>query len=74
MTTERDEILTAARDAGFLHYGKFPQDYKCKIEALYSIAFEAGRQAEREEIAELGEGYFYAESFRQAIRARGTGK
>ena len=53
MTTEREEIITAAKEAGFLYYGEFPQDYKGKIEALYAVAFEAGRQAEREECLDI---------------------
>ena len=54
MTThDKDKIIAAAREAGFLYYDEFPQDYKCKIEALYAIAFEAGRVAEREEFAQI---------------------
>ncbi len=43
MTThDKDKIIAAAKEAGFIYYGEFPQDYKCKIEALYAIAFEDG--------------------------------
>ena len=54
MTThDRDKVIAAAKEAGFIYYGEFPQDYKCKIEALYAIAHEAGRVAERKKYTKI---------------------
>ena len=56
MTThDKDKIIAAAKEAGFTYYCDFPGIYKMKFDALYAIAFEDGRQAEREECAILVE-------------------
>ena len=76
ITHDRDKVISAAKEAGFIYYGEFPQDYKCKIESLYTIAFEAGRVAEREECAKIIEKQDVDPAFKHrmafSIRSRST--
>ena len=56
MTThDKDKIIAAAKEAGFTYFGQ--SDIQDVRNMFYSIAFEAGRQAEREEINQDAERY-----------------
>lgn len=73
MTTQEQIIA-----AGFEHFEQFPDDYKQKLVALYNIAYEAGRVAEREDNAARADSYAYMSqnftALAEEIRARGESK
>jgi len=55
MTThDEDKIIAAAKEAGFAEWENTDSpEFLALIAEFYAIAFEAGRQAEREECATL---------------------
>lgn len=74
MTTEREMLEFAAKDAGFnpSYLGGYVLGEQ-EIERFYSIAFDAGRQAEREECAKVCESIKSNWNYcAEAIRARST--
>ena len=82
MTThDKDKIIAAMKEAGFDIWVNSVGPVPNWIERLYAIAFEAGRQAEREECAKVCmqqcsviEEPHEFERCAEAIRARGDTK
>ena len=73
--TTREQIIAAANifNAYKQAFDWYAFDEE-ELERFYTIAFEAGRIAEREEIVELGTDFLSTEFFLKAIRARGDTK
>ena len=57
MTThDRDKVIAAAKEAGFAEWENTDSpEFLALIAEFYAIAFEAGRQAEREDCAKVCE-------------------
>ena len=80
--TTREQIIAAAKQADPGFAGGPDADGTMAdsivgidaVERFYTIAHEAGRVAEREEIAKLGVDFLSTEFFLKAIRARGDTK
>ena len=53
--TTHEKIIAAAKEAGFAYWNTFTPGYKAMHDKFYAIAFEDGRQAEREECAKVYE-------------------
>lgn len=76
--TTHEQIIAAAKEAGISYSGKMPEvfDSQDMLTKFYAIAFEAGRQAEREECCSIVFGQCGSDNVAQrtvdAISARGT--
>ena len=72
MTThERDKIIAAAKEAGF---GAYAYEAMSMFERFYAIAYEDGRQAEREDCSSGWEPHkeYFGSTIVDTIRARST--